>query len=192
MIEEYLLRTREAKAVEQVEREMKATIIPVKGLSTQFSQLSRRLVKKDIPKEELPEKLKQRNVEFLNRCGIPEQYGLFYTMGGALILEGILSACYHICPVNESFQFDTTFMYIMTIVMFLKVYQFRHPDITARAYNIFLMIAITLIFEAIGYYWRSTPGVFMSVFILTYMMFTVVFMNAMFFQGDKEKRELLE
>ena len=51
------------------------------------------------------------------------------------------------------------------------------------------MIAITLIFEAIGYYWRYTPGVFMSVFILTYIMFTGVFMNAMFFQGDKEKRK---
>jgi hypothetical protein len=189
MIKVYQLNTSEAKAVEQVEREMDATTIPIKGLFTQFSQIAKRLVKKDEPKEELPEKLNQRNVEFLNRCGIPEQYGLFYTMGGALILEGILSACYHICPVNESFQFDTTFMYIMTILMFLKVYQFRHPDLTARAYTIFIMIAITLIFEAIGYYWRSTPGVFMSIFILTYMMFTVVFMNAMFFQGDKEKRK---
>merc|ERR1712223_921772 len=68
---------------------------------------------------ELPDKFRHQNVEFLNRCGIPEQYGIFYSMGGALICEGILSACYHICPVNESFQFDTTFMFIIAVLMFL-------------------------------------------------------------------------
>ena len=141
---------------------------------------------------ELPDKFKHRNVEFLNRCGIPEQYGIFYAMGGALICEGILSACYHICPVNESFQFDTTFMYIIAILMFLKVYQFRHPDLTARAYTIFLMVAITLIFEAIGYYWIYTPGVFLILFILTYLAFTMVFMNAMLFQGDRDWKKKLE
>ena len=62
-----------------------------------------------------------RNVEFLNRRGIPEQYGMFFAMGGALIMEGLLSACYHICPTVESFQFDTTFMYIMAVLVFLKV-----------------------------------------------------------------------
>ena len=42
--------------------------------------------------------------------GIPQQFGIFYAMGVALMFEGILSACYHICPTNENFQFDTTFM----------------------------------------------------------------------------------
>ena len=100
------------------------------------------------------------------------------------------AAC--ICPVNESFQFDTTFMYIIAILMFLKVYQFRHPDLTARAYTIYLMIAVTLIFEAIGYYWIYKPGVFLVVFILTYLAFTIVFMNAMLFQGDREWKKKLE
>ena len=39
------------------------------------------------------------------------------------MFEGVLSACYHICPTNENFQFDTTFMYIITILLFLKIYQ---------------------------------------------------------------------
>ncbi len=34
------------------------------------------------------------------RRGIPEQYGIFYAMGGALCMEGILSSCYHICPTK--------------------------------------------------------------------------------------------
>ena len=57
-------------------------------------------------------------------------------MGLALIFEGVLSACYHICPTNENFQFDTTFMYIMAIIMIVKIFQFRHPDLTANAYKV--------------------------------------------------------
>jgi hypothetical protein len=37
--------------------------------------------------------------------GIPQQFGLFYAMGAALISEGILSACYHVCPNYSNFQF---------------------------------------------------------------------------------------
>ena len=54
------------------------------------------------------------------------------------------------------------------------------------------MIAVTLIFEAIGYYWIYKPGVFLVVFILTYLAFTIVFMNAMLFQGDREWKKKLE
>lgn len=37
--------------------------------------------------------------------GIPQHYGLFYAMGTALIMEGILSASYHVCPNRSNFQF---------------------------------------------------------------------------------------
>lgn len=37
--------------------------------------------------------------------GIPQHYGLFYAMGTALIMEGIMSACYHVCPSHSNFQF---------------------------------------------------------------------------------------
>ena len=85
-------------------------------------------------------------------CGIPEQYGIYYALGLALIMEGFLSACYHICPTTKNFQFDTTFMYTIGILVFLKVYQFRHPDITHKARSIFLILGITLTIEVIGYY----------------------------------------
>lgn len=37
--------------------------------------------------------------------GIPQHYGLFYAMGFALIMEGVLSGCYHVCPNHTNFQF---------------------------------------------------------------------------------------
>jgi hypothetical protein len=101
---------------------------------------------------EIRNKLSDNNVQFLNKCGIPEQYGIFFAMGGSLILEGVLSACYHVCPMEETLQFDTTFLYILMVLCFFKFYQFRHPDITANAHGIFLFVGISLALEAFSYY----------------------------------------
>ena len=96
-----------------------------------------------------------KSIEHLNQCGIPEQYGIYFGLGVALIFEGILSMCYHICPTEESYQFDTTFMYIILVLVVTKVYQFRHPDITLNSYILFSIIAVILIFESIGYYMKG-------------------------------------
>jgi hypothetical protein len=124
--------------------------------------------------------------EFLNQCGIPEQYGIFLAMGGALVLEGLLSACYHVCPVDESFQFDTTFMYIIMVLIFLKMYQFRHPDITAKAHITFSLIMLMLVFEAAGYYWTYyfPFGVFLSIFVTVFLIVVYISGLDLYFKGD--------
>ena len=48
--------------------------------------------------------------------GIPQQFGIFFALGFALFSEGVLSACYHVCPTNENFQFDVTFMYVIAVL----------------------------------------------------------------------------
>ena len=42
--------------------------------------------------------------ELLQR-GIPPHSGLSYSIGFGLIVEGILSACYHLCPTRMDYQF---------------------------------------------------------------------------------------
>uniref|UniRef100_A0ABD2X204 SID1 transmembrane family member 1 n=1 Tax=Trichogramma kaykai TaxID=54128 RepID=A0ABD2X204_9HYME len=37
--------------------------------------------------------------------GIPPHYGLYYSMGFALIMEGVMSGSYHVCPSHSAFQF---------------------------------------------------------------------------------------
>ena len=115
-----------------------------------------------------------RNIEYLNQCGIPEQYGIYYALGIGLIFEGALSACYHVCPVIESFQFDTSFMYIVLVLIFLKIYQYRHPDITLNAYIVFSYVSIMLVFEAMGCFVRGS--VYNTLFLFTYLslIFTVI------------------
>ena len=92
------------------------------------------------------------NVQLLNepQFGIPQHFGMYYAMGLALVMEGIMSACYHVCPNHTNFQFDTAFMYTISILILLKIYQTRHPDITANAYTAFGALAFVIFVGVIG------------------------------------------
>ena len=81
------------------------------------------------------------------KTGLPQQYSVFYAMGLAMILQGLLSAVFHVCPSNLSLQFDTTMMYLIMTLVFVKLYQFRHPDSTMDAYTCMFTLCLTLIFE---------------------------------------------
>ena len=67
--------------------------------------------------------------------GLLQQMSIFYAMGFALTAQGFFSVCYHVCPTNLSLQFDTTMMYMICMLCFVKIYQFRHPDATANAFS---------------------------------------------------------
>lgn len=91
--------------------------------------------------------------------GIPQHFGMYYAMGLALVMEGIMSACYHVCPSHNNFQFDTAFMYTIAILILLKIYQTRHPDINANAYTAFGTLAFVICLGVMGvlhgnvYFW---------------------------------------
>ncbi|XP_043279627.1 SID1 transmembrane family member 1-like isoform X2 [Venturia canescens] len=82
--------------------------------------------------------------------GIPQHYGLFYAMGTALMMEGLLSGSYHVCPSHSNFQFDTSFMYIISVLCMVKIYQNRHPDINARASVTFAVLALIIFLGMVG------------------------------------------
>jgi len=113
--------------------------------------------------------------------GIPESYGILYAMGGALIMEGVLSGCYHICPTAENFQFDTTFMYAIAVLVFLKVYQFRHTDITSTGHFVFMWIGVALFFEMLGYF--TEHWFFWIVFVVIYLFFVLAFVVHVYFHA---------
>jgi len=115
----------------------------------------------------------EKSKEKIESTGIPEQVGIFYALGGALTLEGVLSGIYHICPTSANFQFDTTFMFFIAVLIFLKLYQFRHADTTLTAQLVFLLIGVILTLEVIGYF--TSHIVFWAVFIFIYMIFMLIF-----------------
>tara|TARA_B110001469_G_scaffold121244_1_gene130533 strand:+ start:79 stop:1245 length:1167 start_codon:yes stop_codon:yes gene_type:complete len=61
---------------------------------------------------------------------------IYYSLGILLVFEGICSSIYHICPSILNFQFDTTFMFLGTILMFITIYQKRHlPPSPMKVYS---------------------------------------------------------
>ncbi|KAF5284132.1 hypothetical protein FQR65_LT00132 [Abscondita terminalis] len=87
---------------------------------------------------------------FERHFGIPQHYGLYYAIGVALIMEGILSGSYHVCPNHSNFQFDSSFMYVIAVLCVVKLYQTRHPDINATAYATFSVLAVSILLGMIG------------------------------------------
>ena len=88
----------------------------------------------------------------IEKFGVSHELGIYYGMGFACVMEGVMSSCYHICPNQFYFQFDTTFMYLMGILITVKLYQNRHPDISLTAIKTGALLGIILVCEAVSYY----------------------------------------
>ena len=86
----------------------------------------------------LHRKLLKEDARLERQYGIPQHYGLLYAIGVALIMEGIMSACYHVCPNYSNFQFGQTSLFsvpdaIVLCTRHCSMYQmpwFCVPDIT--------------------------------------------------------------
>ncbi|XP_066495404.1 SID1 transmembrane family member 2 isoform X2 [Tiliqua scincoides] len=116
-------------------------------------------------------------------CGIPKHFGLFYAMGTALMMEGLLSACYHVCPNYTNFQFDTSFMYMIAGLCMLKLYQKRHPDINASAYSAYACLAIVIFFSVVGVVFGKGNMAFWIVFSVIHILATLLLSTQLYYMG---------
>ncbi|KAF5896484.1 SID1 transmembrane family member 2 isoform X3, partial [Clarias magur] len=116
-------------------------------------------------------------------CGIPKHFGLFYAMGTALMMEGLLSACYHVCPNYTNFQFDTSFMYMIAGLCMLKLYQKRHPDINASAYTAYACLAAVIFFSVLGVVFGKGNTAFWIVFSVLHIVFTLLLSTQLYYMG---------
>ncbi|XP_069597538.1 SID1 transmembrane family member 2 isoform X2 [Ranitomeya imitator] len=119
----------------------------------------------------------------VEECGIPKHFGLFYAMGTALMMEGLLSACYHVCPNYTNFQFDTSFMYMIAGLCMLMLYQKRHPDINASAYSAYACLAIVIFFSVLGVVFGKGNTIFWIVFSVIHIVFTLVLSTQLYYMG---------
>lgn len=101
---------------------------------------------------------------FFQQFGIPMHNGLMYAIGIAIMMEGVLSASYHVCPSSSNYQFgmihaveynlvsllDTSFMYMIGALGILKIYQLRHPDVNANAHISFAVMAMFIFLAMCG------------------------------------------
>ncbi|KFM60446.1 SID1 transmembrane family member 2, partial [Stegodyphus mimosarum] len=104
-----------------------------------------------------------------------------YAMGWALIMEGVLSASYHICPNRANFQFDTAFMYVIATVCMLKLYQARHPDITARSHTTWMILSIVIVLSVGG---MLQGGLFFwLLFVFVHLTVTAIVSAKIYYMG---------
>ncbi|XP_074040401.1 sid-1-related C isoform X2 [Leptinotarsa decemlineata] len=132
--------------------------------------------------------LTHNDEDFDRQFGIPQHYGLFYAMGVALVMEGILSGSYHVCPSQLNFQFDTSFMYVMAVLCMVKLYQNRHPDINANAYATFGVLAIAVLLGMIGILEATT--VFWAFFVILYLVMCVYLSIKIYYMGCWKFRDI--
>ncbi|RMC07646.1 hypothetical protein DUI87_17123 [Hirundo rustica rustica] len=115
--------------------------------------------------------------------GIPKHFGLFYAMGIALMMEGVLSACYHVCPNYSNFQFDTSFMYMIAGLCMLKLYQTRHPDINASAYSAYASFAVVISLAVLGVVFGKNDMWFWVVFSMIHVLGSLALSTQIYYMG---------
>ncbi|CAH8828363.1 unnamed protein product [Trichobilharzia szidati] len=114
--------------------------------------------------------------------GIPQHYGLFYAMGLALTMEGLMSACYHMCPNFSNFQFDTAYMYILAMLIMLKIYQTRHPDVNASAHSAYMVMAVVIFLGVLGVLYGNQ--IFWIIFTIFFLIMSVVLTVEIYYMGQ--------
>uniref|UniRef100_A0A8C4LW65 SID1 transmembrane family member 1 n=1 Tax=Equus asinus asinus TaxID=83772 RepID=A0A8C4LW65_EQUAS len=120
---------------------------------------------------------------FAMEYGIPKHFGLFYAMGIALMMEGVLSACYHVCPNYSNFQFDTSFMYMIAGLCMLKLYQTRHPDINASAYAAYASFAGVITVTVLGVVCGKNETWFWVIFSAIHILASLALSTQIYYMG---------
>lgn len=106
--------------------------------------------------------------ENARRCRFaPYDYSVVYALSWALVFQGLFSATYHLCPSRLTFQFDSAFMFIISGLVVVAMFNSRvrsiyvtepeqrtmkHPsETTVQAPKYFLFfVAPLLVFNYIG------------------------------------------
>ena len=116
--------------------------------------------------------------------GIPYFFGVYYSMGVALIAEGVMSALYHTCPTRANYQFDISFMFIMLTLIMVRLYQQRHPDGNVKAVTTFLLISSAIALSTIGLWHGETYFyVIRAIYVLLVFLFSLIVVASLYYFG---------
>ncbi|EDQ92396.1 uncharacterized protein MONBRDRAFT_13561 [Monosiga brevicollis MX1] len=113
--------------------------------------------------------------------GVPRHWGLFFSVGLAIVAEGIFSACYHTCPGEQVFQFDTAMMYVICAMTGLALFQRRHSDVVCRPYAFFLAMALYVFVVVLGVYipslWFYVVIILLAVPLSYYLVIQIYYLG---------------
>ena len=115
--------------------------------------------------------------------GLLQVFGMYYGLGIALFFEGILSGTYHLCPTLTTLQFDTTFMYVLLIMLSVRLYENRHPGARINPFYVFVTIFIIVMFTTLSLLTEAhsplptqiilTAGIILFTCIISHSIYTI-------------------
>ena len=132
----------------------------------------------------------------LQTYGLPRHFGLFYSIGVAIMMEGVLSAAYHVCPSPNNYQFgnvayvcgtractytDTAYMYMIGTLGMVQIYALRHPDVNANAHVTYMVMAAVILTAMTGVYLHGT--MFWIIFAVLYAVLIVLVALEFYYKG---------
>lgn len=106
-----------------------------------------------------------------DNVGVSRHYGLFTSLGYGLIIEGIMSSLYHLCPNTVTIRFDMMYMYVVMVVAVVTMWGLRHGDVAHHVYPTIFFVGMTLLM-AEGQNWIN-PNVFWSTVSVIYLFILV-------------------
>ena len=115
----------------------------------------------------------------VSQLGVPINFSAYYTLGIALMMEGLLSASYHICPNRSNYQFDTSFMYIIAMIFGYIAYDKRHCETSPNFNSILTVGSCMILLGVFGgeysgncWWWLMTSSIhFMLLCSLSFYMY---------------------
>ena len=72
------------------------------------------------------------------------------SLGICLILEGVSSSFYHLCPSIINLQFDTTFMFVGILYSFLTLFNKRHAGDICEPLKFYILVFMLIIFNMLS------------------------------------------
>ena len=106
---------------------------------------------------------------------IYEDKNIYYALGCALLLEGVFSAIYHVCPNASNFQFDTTFMFIGSGLLLICLLQKRRQYKVIGVFKGFAFMSLCNILNVVELtendnivvFWTIVSIIFSSVIVIS-------------------------
>ena len=126
----------------------------------------------------------------ISRYGVNLDPSLYYSLGITLFLEGICSSIYHICPSKLNFQFDTTFMFMGSALLFLVLYQKRHYVDSINPIKFFSILSLIIFMNFLPLSGLSNGvEIWFWIIIFVIITYTVIFGSIYIYFGREYNLE---
>ena len=117
--------------------------------------------------------------------GVSRYLGLELAMGLSMIVEGAMSALYHLCPNAGNYQYDTLFMLVSLLLITLQLYTNRHGQSNLSSHTFILLIAAFACLSLLEAF-ESAQSFYLirSVYILFILLTTLLIIANLYYLGN--------